>query len=920
SASPSTLTVAYNIRGSLGFPAGAPLHEFTGNIDVKNLLASSNISLDTTHASDPDNTFSFNLGSGASATAEIFTNVPDIIFQSVVIAGERMRIKSTGTVPTTETTTSWTSYENPANLELYNDGQGSVADDDILGTIKFFGDTSGVGAMTRLEYGSIRMLADDSTEPSMGAEFRIDVLHNSILETFFRCKPERVNEDLTTGANISEVKLVTQDIIPNTSADIGHPTNTFTKSYIDEMHTDRILFDETEAPTRTDTSIGSDSNRIWLNVDSNLGSVDFTFNDGFTAEITHQIETNSFKIHHTTIVSEFQIFLNGGFEARFLNDLAPEFYFAGNTSGSAGNSHTRIRLVGDGFTAAGSNDDEILFDSENNTANDIVGQIHFVGHTDAAANFDIFKIKAKNQVPTAGTRSGLVEFEVARAGTENETFMIFDGFNSQIELYRDTEFNGAATKLDMGARFVEYDSMTAPSHTTATKRFLFVDTATNHLSVRTNTTVIDLESVAGGTSNLLQTSVHTDTTTDTVVRGDLVIGNSTPVWTRLAKGTANQVLSMDGTGTDVVWTSGAGSADQQLSNLSGTVAVNTDLDPSATGVRDLGNSTFAWDKLYASAFLFTNSEGVSAAVDSLGREAGGDIFLNVGGTIDNFKIYSNAALKVNMEFGLGSFEIHDSMFYEAQGTTSVNFIRMGVVDTTTGGINTNALLSLRINNVPQVLMSDGFFYPNVDNDIDLGKSGQEFRNLWIDGTANIDILQVDVVGVFTGALICNSTANFNSTVTLGDNTSDLILPIGRFAADLDPSADNQRDIGAVGLEWRNLFIDGIATIDTLQVDLDAVFDGNMTLGSSSADNITFNGDTVGNITPNVTGVDNLGGTGQRYVKTFLSNAVDIFELGAGQQPTIGTNRMALFCRPNGVKTEFRVRFQTGGTQLIATEP
>jgi hypothetical protein len=38
------------------------------------------------------------------------------------------------------------------------------------------------------------------------------------------------------------------------------------------------------------------------------------------------------------------------------------------------------------------------------------------------------------------------------------------------------------------------------------------------------------------------------------VRGDIITGQgASPTWTRLAKGTANQVLSMDGTATDVAW-------------------------------------------------------------------------------------------------------------------------------------------------------------------------------------------------------------------------------------------------------------------------------------------------------------------------------------------------------------------------------
>lgn len=55
------------------------------------------------------------------------------------------------------------------------------------------------------------------------------------------------------------------------------------------------------------------------------------------------------------------------------------------------------------------------------------------------------------------------------------------------------------------------------------------------------------------THALLDGSLHTDTLAAAVVRGDLIVGNSTPKWARLPHGTSGQVLSTDG--TDVLWTS-----------------------------------------------------------------------------------------------------------------------------------------------------------------------------------------------------------------------------------------------------------------------------------------------------------------------------------------------------------------------------
>lgn len=62
-------------------------------------------------------------------------------------------------------------------------------------------------------------------------------------------------------------------------------------------------------------------------------------------------------------------------------------------------------------------------------------------------------------------------------------------------------------------------------------------------------------------------ATHSDTVPASVVRGDLMIGNSTPLWTRLAIGSANYVLQSDG--TDVSWgNSGAALVSLNATNIS----------------------------------------------------------------------------------------------------------------------------------------------------------------------------------------------------------------------------------------------------------------------------------------------------------------------------------------------------------------
>jgi hypothetical protein len=103
-----------------------------------------------------------------------------------------------------------------------------------------------------------------------------------------------------------------------------------------------------------------------------------------------------------------------------------------------------------------------------------------------------------------------------------------------------------------------------------------------------NTATLILSGVAAGAHNILS-ATHTDTLVGTVVRGDVIVGNSTPKWSRLAKGSANQVFRMDGTGTDPGWGAVADGA------LSGNVVLYT------------GTSAFSANQTFNAAATFNGA-------------------------------------------------------------------------------------------------------------------------------------------------------------------------------------------------------------------------------------------------------------------------------------------------------------------------
>lgn len=70
--------------------------------------------------------------------------------------------------------------------------------------------------------------------------------------------------------------------------------------------------------------------------------------------------------------------------------------------------------------------------------------------------------------------------------------------------------------------------------------------------------------------------------------------------------------------------------------------------------------------------------------------------------------------------------------------------------------------------------------PNTDNTFDLGKSGQEWRNLFLTGTAYIDTLQVDENATITGSLALNSgvLTTTSGVVSLFNNTATTVSAFG----------------------------------------------------------------------------------------------------------------------------------------------
>lgn len=179
-----------------------------------------------------------------------------------------------------------------------------------------------------------------------------------------------------------------------------------------------------------------------------------------------------------------------------------------------------------------------------------------------------------------------------------------------------------------------------------------------------------------------------------------------------------------------------------------------------------------------------------------------------------------------------------------------------------------------------VVVSAAVVRPKDDNTIDLGTSALEFKNLYLDGTAQVDTLQVDESATITANL------NVSGNTTLGNAATKTVTFVAEVASNLVPSADNTYDLGTTTDEWRNIYIDGTAQVDTLQVDESATVtanltvNGNTTLGNASTDTLTLAAQVASSVVPSMDDTSDLGSTTNEWRNLYVDGTANIDSLVA----------------------------------------
>jgi len=199
---------------------------------------------------------------------------------------------------------------------------------------------------------------------------------------------------------------------------------------------------------------------------------------------------------------------------------------------------------------------------------------------------------------------------------------------------------------------------------------------------------------------------------------------------------------------------------------------------------------------------------------------------------------------------------HDGTAGEGGPITSIrdaNVLNRVLIDSTNNHLE--FYVNVSSSSVQQVRIQDGAIVPITDNDIDLGTSSLEFKDLFIDGTANVDTLAADAISLggttitSTGAElnildgVTSTAAELNILDGVTSTAAELNLldgiTAGTVAASLAVIVDSNKDISG----FRNLSITGDLTVAGDDITMGTNTAGNLLV----ADGTNFNSIAVGSL-------------------------------------------------------------------------
>ena len=320
------------------------------------------------------------------------------------------------------------------------------------------------------------------------------------------------------------------------------------------------------------------------------------------------------------------------------------------------------------------------------------------------------------------------------------------------------------------------------------------------------------------------------------------LGSSTKEWKDLF---IDGVAKIDSLGSEAGDTSIA-----YISQLSGSAAApaltaSVTVVPGVDNTYDLGTAALSWKDLHVQGTatigtlsLTSLANNIIIPIVSESMAVSGSITPGLDDTFD-----LGSSLKEWKDLYLDGIGYIDSIG-NAAGDTNIAYIRE------LSGSTAAPSITASVNIVPK-----------VDNTYDLGSSTKEFKDLFIDGTAHIDILGTIADPVHTASFAYISSS-------------------------LVPSVDDQVNLGSSTKEWKDLFIDGTANIDTL-----------------SADNADI-GQLTSNFIPSTNGTLSLGNSAKFWEKLHITTVTASSDISSSGTVTANSLSLPVITRADATDASF----------------
>jgi len=292
----------------------------------------------------------------------------------------------------------------------------------------------------------------------------------------------------------------------------------------------------------------------------------------------------------------------------------------------------------------------------------------------------------------------------------------------------------------------------------------------------------------GGGAHDLLSATHGDTAAGAVVDGDVIVGNVTPAWSRLAisipAANVRNVLGIDNGELRPAW--------------------KTALDAVAPTTMAAGDAAAAGTSLVFSHRDHRHGSPATWPPGDHDHSAPGS-----GGQLDWDNVWADAVHDHSSDAEGGALidlnGAADALVLDADGDTSISAPTANQID-------------FEVKNADQIHISDGLLWPDVDDDIDLGDVSHQFKDGYIDGVlyadnvnleGNADALVLDADGDTTIAADTDDRIDFEVGNADQVHISDGLIW---------PTTDNDVDLGDPTHEFKDGYFDGIVNADAVDLD------------------------------------------------------------------------------------------------------